>query len=88
MLSSTEAEYVTSSQVTREAIWLCLLLLEIHQLAAGPTSILIDNQLAIALAKYLVFHSLTKHISVQHHFIQEKLEEGAMLWFSVLDAYH
>ena len=75
-LSSTEAEYVAGSQATREAIWLRLLLSEIRQLAAGPTSILIDNQSAIALAKNPVFHGSTKHISVQHHFIREKLEEG------------
>lgn len=32
-----------------------------------------DNESAIKLASNSVFHTLTKHIEVQHHFIPEKI---------------
>ena len=34
-----------------------------------------NNQGAILLAKNLVHHTRTKHIDIQHHFIQEKVEK-------------
>ena len=74
--SSTDAEYVAGSEATKEAVWLRLLLSEIGQLKAGPTTLLIDNQSAIARAKNPVCHSRTKHVAVQHHFIREKVESG------------
>jgi hypothetical protein len=35
-----------------------------------------DNQGAISLAKTPQFHSRTKHIAIQHHFVREKQTEG------------
>jgi len=40
-----------------------------------PITIFGDNQGSMALAKNPEFHSRTKHISIQQHFIREKLEE-------------
>ncbi|GKG27125.1 hypothetical protein Tco_0402828 [Tanacetum coccineum] len=37
-----------------------------------------DNQSALYLARNLAFHSKTKHIRVQYHFIREKVEEGTV----------
>ena len=41
-----------------------------------PITIFADNQGSIALAKNPEFHSRTKHISIQQHFVREKVEEG------------
>ena len=75
-LSSTEAEYMAASNATKEAIWVRTLLSELSQLSSGPTTLFIDNQSAMALAKNAAFHDRSKHIAVRHHFIREKLEDG------------
>ena len=40
----------------------------------NPTEIYIDNRLAIALAKNLVYHEGSKHIDTRHHFIRENVK--------------
>jgi hypothetical protein len=73
-LSSTEAEYISITQATKEAIWLRLLLKNLGFEQKDPTIIYVDNQSAISLSKNPVYHSRTKHIDIQHHFIREKIE--------------
>ena len=75
-LSTTEAEYMATTQSTKEAIWLRKLLADVGFVQEGATTIMCDNQGCIALAKNPTHHSRTKHIDVQHHFIREKLESG------------
>jgi hypothetical protein len=75
-LSTTEAEYMATSQCTKEAIWLRKLMADVGLVQVGATSIMCDNQGCIALAKNPTHHSRTKHIDIQHHFIREKLESG------------
>ena len=45
---------------------------------AEPTIILQDNQSTIALAHNPINHGRTKHIDIQHHFIRECIETGAI----------
>ena len=47
-------------------------------LPGTPITIKADNQRAIALAKDPKFHSRTKHIDVQWHFVREQVEKGMM----------
>jgi hypothetical protein len=64
-LSSTEAEYIGQTQAAKEAIWLRRLLKELQaQDSINATIIYGDNQGAIALAKNLMFHLRSKHISI------------------------
>jgi hypothetical protein len=77
-LSTTEAKYMAISQCTKEAIWLRKLMADVGLVQDGATSIMCDNQGCIALAKKPTHHSRTKHIDIQHHFIQEKLESGEL----------
>ena len=41
-----------------------------------------DNQICIAIPKNLVFHSRTKHIEIQYHFVRELIlsEEVEMIY--------
>ena len=55
-LSTVEAEYMTLSVATQEAIWLRQLQEELGVTEAGPTLIYEDNQGAISMAKNPVFH--------------------------------
>jgi hypothetical protein len=77
-LSSTEAEYMAAAAAAKEAIWLRTFLKELDMLSTQPTTLLIDNQSAMALAKNAVFHNRTKHIAIRYHFIREKLDDGEL----------
>jgi ribosome-interacting GTPase 1 len=39
-----------------------------------------DNQGAISLTKNPTQHVRTKHIDVQHHFVQERVENGEVIF--------
>src|SRR4051812_18003506 len=62
-------------QAMKESVWLKKLLKEIgyHQ-QAEHVLIHSDNQGILALTKNLTFHTRTKHIDIQHHFLHEKYE--------------
>ncbi|KAE8680667.1 Thioredoxin superfamily protein, putative isoform 2 [Hibiscus syriacus] len=75
--STTEAEYVAATQASKEAIWLKMLLEELGH-NQEHVSLFCDSQSALHLARNPVFHSRTKHIQVQYHFIREKVEEGTI----------
>ncbi|KAE8694358.1 hypothetical protein F3Y22_tig00110783pilonHSYRG00068 [Hibiscus syriacus] len=72
--STTEAEYVAATQASKEAIWLKILLEELGH-NQEYASLFCDSQSALHLARNPTFHSRTKHIRVQYHFICEKVEE-------------
>jgi hypothetical protein len=72
-LSTMEAEYMAASLATREATWLRAMLKELGFQLEGPTALNTDNQSAIQFAKNSGFHSRSKHIDIQHHFIREKI---------------
>jgi len=75
-LSTTEAEYMSLTQATKEGIWIQRFLEEIGfgSAAPHPTTIYDDNQGCIALSRNSVYHARTKHIDVRHHFVREKVE--------------
>ncbi|GAB4832444.1 hypothetical protein Ancab_040266 [Ancistrocladus abbreviatus] len=75
--SSTEAEYVAATQASKEAVWLKMVLEELGHKQEKMT-LFCDNQSALHLARNPVFHSKTKHIRVQYHFVREKVEEGTV----------
>ena len=67
---STKAEYTALCQPTKEAVWFCLLELELE----GQTFLITlkkDNEGSIALALNSKFNARTKHISIETHFVQE-----------------
>jgi Reverse transcriptase (RNA-dependent DNA polymerase) len=75
-LSSTEAEYIAAAHATKEAIWLRRLLTDFGIDTYSPTTLYIDNQSAIAIARNPEFHDRTKHIDIRHHFLREKVEDN------------
>ncbi|GJS01777.1 hypothetical protein Tco_0318285 [Tanacetum coccineum] len=76
-MSATKAEYVIVAQASKEAVWLKMLLEELGHKQEKIT-LIYDNQSALYLARNTTFHSKTKHIRVQYHFVREKVEEGTM----------
>ena len=80
-LLSCEAEYMAQTQATKEAIWLTRLLSELSIGYGLPIKLVLikaDNQGAIALTKDPLFHSCTKHIDIQWHFVRDQVETGAV----------
>ena len=80
-LSSCEVEYMAQTQAAKEAIWLTRLLSELDVglgLPSKPVLIKADNQGAIALASDPRFHTRTKHIDIQWHFVRDQVETGAV----------
>ena len=71
--SSTEAEYRSMAHTTAELYWLRMLLQELHITLSAAPSLWGDNVSAIALASNPVFHSRTKHIEIDYHFVREKV---------------
>ena len=75
-LSTAEAEYVSASLATSQAIWLRSIMEDFGEKQGEPTPILCDNKSAIAMAKNPVFHNRTKHIARKHHFIRDAVEDN------------
>ena len=77
-LSTSEAEYVAAAHLVKEILWLWTFLGEIMRLLSAPTTLNCDNQSAIALTKDGQFHTRTKHIDLQFHFIPEAIANGTI----------
>jgi hypothetical protein len=77
-LSTAEAEYVSASEATAQAIWLRFVLDDFGEMQAEATPLFCDNMSAISMAKNPVFHQRTRHINRKYHFIREALQEGVI----------
>ncbi|KAH9689148.1 Integrase catalytic domain-containing protein [Citrus sinensis] len=76
-LSTTEAEYMAATQACKEAIWMQRLLEELGH-KQEKIYVFCDNQSALHIARNLAFHSKTKHIGVQCHFVREVVEDESV----------
>ncbi|KAH9746316.1 hypothetical protein KPL70_004379 [Citrus sinensis] len=74
-LSTIEAEYMTATQACKEAIWIQRLLEELGH-KQEKIFVLCDSQSALHIARNPAFHSRTKHIGAQYHFVREVVEDG------------
>ena len=81
-LSSTEAEYLSLSDTSRQIVWVNSLLKE---LGMHLTKIPLcgDNQGFIFIASNPVQEKRTKHIDIRYHFIKDVVERGEISLFFV-----
>ena len=73
-LSTAESETHAAVQATKEAIWLRNILEELKIMQIEATTIYCDNQAAIALSKNPEFHSRSKHVDIQYHFLRQHVD--------------
>jgi hypothetical protein len=73
-LSTTKSEYMAATHASKEEVWLQILCLGIG-LVQEAVRIECDSQSEIFLAKNPAYHSKTKHIDVQYHFVRDMIEE-------------
>jgi len=76
-LSTTEAEYMVATHASKEAVWLQRLCSSMG-LVQEAIRIDSDSQSAIFLAKNPAYHSNTKHIDVQYHFVRDIIEDKSV----------
>ncbi|KAH9806487.1 hypothetical protein KPL71_002780 [Citrus sinensis] len=77
-LSSTEAEFIATTEAVKEATWLKGLLNELW-LNQKTVQVFCDNQSAIHLVKNQMYHERTKHIDVKLQFIRDEVEKGTVV---------
>ncbi|XP_059051907.1 uncharacterized protein LOC131846587 [Achroia grisella] len=77
-ISTAEAEYVSLSEASKEAVFLKRFLEELLGKEEPPLTIHSDSQSAIAIANNPVHHQQTKHVDVRYHFVRETLENGVI----------
>ena len=75
-LSTTEAEYVAAVEAAKEAIWTRNLLTELGYKFNSPSTIFVDNNSAIAVAKNPEKFSRVKHIDLRLYWLKEKVGVG------------
>jgi hypothetical protein len=71
---------MSSTQAAKEALWWKSFFKQIGMNFTGPVSIASDNMGSIALTKNPAYHSRTKHIDVQHHFVRQHVTEGKIIF--------
>ena len=81
-LSTTEVEYISTTHASKEEIWLQRLCSSMG-LVQKAIRIDCDRQSAIFLAKNPSYHSKSKHIDVQYHFVRDMVEDKRVLLVKV-----
>jgi hypothetical protein len=71
-----------ATHASKEAVWLQILCSGIG-LVQQVVRIYCDSQSAIFLAKNPTYHSKTKHIDIQYHFVRDMIEENKILFMKV-----
>jgi hypothetical protein len=75
VLSTAEAEYVTTGACCAQLIWMKQTLRDFG-CEQSKIPLLCDNEGAIKLADNPVNHSRTKHIDIRHHFLRDHQAKG------------
>ena len=77
--SSTEAEYRSMASTITEIIGLTFLLQDISVPLAQPPQSFCDNISALYMSINPLFHSRSKHIELNYHFVREKVAMGHLI---------
>ena len=85
--SFTEAEYHALASIAIELCWIRMLLRDLGTFRPQPPLLWCDNVSALAIASNPVFHTQTKHIEVDYHFVCERVLRRDLLvkFFSTHD---
>ena len=76
--SSAEGENKAMAHTSCAFMWIKHLLKELRFVVKLPMTMHCDNQATIYIASNPVFHKQTKHIEVDCHITQEKVEDGVI----------
>jgi len=82
VLLSTEAEYMSLSDTSRQLVWTRSLMQETG-FKLSPLPLCRDNQGAIFIASNAVQEKRTKHIDICYHYIREVVKQGQVELFFI-----
>ena len=74
-LSSTEAEYMSTTELLKEVIYLIQILVQMGVKLDKPTEIFQDNQGCVAMSKNTLTKRSKHIIDIKYHFIRQKVAE-------------
>src|SRR5271156_4833866 len=77
-LSTTEAEFAAATSAGQEILWLRNLLTELGYQMDSPSSLNIDNQSALSVAKNPEHHGQMKHLDLRFYWLRNEVEKGSM----------
>jgi hypothetical protein len=77
--SSTEAEYKATANAAAELIWLQALFRELGVFLSSAPISFCDNIGATYLSSNPAFHARTKHISIDYHFVRERVASKTLV---------
>ena len=78
-LSTAEAKYISTTHAAKQVLWHRSLFQGLNfKLPRTSTIFFLDNQAAIAIAHHPEFHARTKHIDINHHFLQDLVKSGTL----------
>jgi len=75
-LSTTEAEYIAAVSAGQEILWLRNLFSELGYDIEGPSTLYIDNQSAVSVAKNPEHHGRIKHLDLRFYWLRDAVEDG------------
>ena len=74
--SSTEAEFRAMAPGVCELLWLKTVITDLKVKVQDPIGLYYDNIAAMSIAHNPIHHDRTKHVEINKHFIEEKLDSG------------
>lgn len=79
-VSTAEAEYLAAAAVTKEALWIQNLLLDMDE-QVGAIRVAEDNQACLASVGNADGTGGAKHIDVAHVFVRDRVAHGDIVFF-------
>lgn len=75
-LSTTEAEFVSAVAAGMEILWLRNLFTEFGYIFTGPSTLHIDNESALSVAKNPEHHGRMKHLDLRFYWLRDEVHKG------------
>jgi hypothetical protein len=75
-LSTTEAEFIAAVSAGQESIWMSQFLAELGYNTSGAALLLMDNQLAIQVARNPEHHVCMKHLDLRYFWLHNEVVKG------------
>ena len=83
VLSSAEAEYVSSTEMVKEMLWIRQMLEFFNFEIEAPMNVFIDNISVIHMVRNNIGNSGTRHMNIKVHFVRELHEDKQVLYHYV-----